>query len=200
MFLYELKYQNKKYQIATNTLLERYSFEELFPADKKHLFSADTTTRLMLLYLLERMKILPPGTSSTYIDSYMDSYKLDLQEFSEDQLKQALYFISHVVFVKSDLGTKNITIESVTDEKRILENYIVNPDIVNDNDLWPEMFLALSLIESCPSIDFSDKLRLIIQSQYADGSWQPSNHTDTLKFHTTSVIYLSLLSYQRCVN
>ncbi|MCD4731645.1 MAG: hypothetical protein K8R74_13655 [Bacteroidales bacterium] len=196
--LFELDCQNNKYQKVSRTLLKKYSFEKLFPTDNSHFFSVEHTTKLMLLFMLERMEILPIGNVFQFIQDYRKKYYLVLKEESEYQLEQLLYFITHVIFIKSRLGINTVLYKSVIHERKILLDHVMDDIILKNNDLWPEIYLALSLIEGCPSKPYIPQFIIIMQNQNACGSWKPSTLKDTSMFHTTSLIYLALLGHQRC--
>lgn len=177
---------------------EEWRLEDLLPAENESGFSVDHVNRVMIISFLKTLRIIPMDHLGRVIEPYRRQYDAVLLRGSIAEKKQLLYFAVHVVFAYSELGKTEVPPVGTRREVEILREAVNSPAIQSDNDLWPEIFLALSLVEGCRLRPHRSIMKRILETQSPDGSWTPSMLPESSRLHTTSVIFLALLRDQSC--
>jgi hypothetical protein len=151
---------------------------------------ADATQKLMILGFLADMALVPNRTVSAFLQARRKHLELGV---AGDDLKQRMYFATHAVFSATALGSRLVDANVLREEIDLLEAHMSSPRIVEDSDLWSEVYVALALVHRRTTRRAEDTLASIAVRQQPDGGWQPDATMQTGRTHLTQVISLALL-------
>jgi hypothetical protein len=158
----------------------------------------DEVNRLMTVAMLRSAEISSEVQLQTVARLYRDRYSM-ADVARPEEYRAVLYYAAHVVFAISDFGRRRaLRPAQVQAEVRVIERALDSDEIRRDNDLWPELFVALGIVRGCQHAARRAHLRNLLAGQSADGSWSPVTLPESSRLHTTTVMYFALLSDAQC--
>jgi hypothetical protein len=153
------------------------------------IFDGEAATKLMILSLLQEMSLGGEDSAASFRDARRRQYALG----GPAGLKQRLYFAAHVIFSATGLGARPLDNSTLSPEIELLGRHVSDPPVVEDSDLWSEIYTALALVDRRADPTAEQKLAAIAARQHHEGYWEPDPSNHTTRTHLTQVVSFALL-------